>query len=351
MKQIKLGIIGAGNIVKTRHLPCLYNNKLFDIIGIIDLKDSNNINIIAKTYNIPNKCSYEKYKDLYHIKWFTEVEAVIIATPPEEHYKMIKMCLELSKHVLVEKPFVTNIQEGEELLKLANDKNLILAVNHNFQFSNSFTNLYNIIQSNDIGEIKSFYSIQMTNDQRRLPIWADSLPLGLFYDETPHVFYLLKKFSGGKLSVNNVYIHKSNIKENTPQLININLMANNIPASIYINFESPICEWYFTIVGTKQIAVIDMFRDILILLPSDGQHLMKEVFITSVLTTFYHWKGVFFNGIKYILKKLYYGFDITHGNFYKAIINNDQSYIKFMTGEDGLDVNKIQFTIIDKSRL
>jgi predicted dehydrogenase len=345
MKKIKIGLIGAGNIMKTRHLPALAANAdKFEILGIVNIREDK-AKEVAEQFNIPNYSGYERYTDLNNLEWFKDVEAVIIAIPPKEHYAMVKQCLILNKHILVEKPFVTIVEEGQELLNLAKEKNLIIAVNHNFQYSLSFSRLQKLVDSGELGEIKSFYSLQVSNETRRLPIWGDDLPLGLFYDESPHVFYLLRRFAKGEVKIENVFLNKSKTKENTPQTINIDLDANGLPGSIYINFESPICEWGFTIIGSKQLAHVDMFRDILTVLPNDGQHLMKEVFKTSFKASWDHWLGFFKSGFKYIQHKLHYGVDITQAMFYDAVVNNDASKLVNMSGEDGLKVNVMQHDV------
>jgi len=348
MKKIKLALILLSVSLNIRHLPALQlNSEKFEVIGIINL-NIDQAKDLAYKFNIPNYAGYEKYEDLNSIEWFKEAEAVLIAIPPREHYAMAKQCLLLNKHVFLEKPFVTDIKEGREIVDLAKDKNLIFAVNHNFQYSSSFLKLQKLVDSGVIGDIKSFYLFQVSNETRRLPIWGDDLPLGLFYDESPHFFYLLRRFSKGDVDIKNVFTTKSSTKENTPFTINVDFTANGIPGSLYSNFESPICEWSFTIVGSKQMASVDLFRDILTVLPNDGQHLMKEVFRTSFKATFDHWFGFFSSGFKYIRHQLHYGVDVTQGMFYDAVINNDSSLMINMSAQDGLIVNEIQHSVVNK---
>ncbi len=45
-----------------------------------------------------------------------------------------------------------------------------------------------MIKEKSLGEISSLFLYQISNDKRRLPKWGDDLPLGLFYDESPHFF-------------------------------------------------------------------------------------------------------------------------------------------------------------------
>jgi predicted dehydrogenase len=249
---------------------------------------------------------------------------------------------------LVEKPFVTKLSDGRALIELAAEKNLVLAVNQNFQFSSAFSRLEQLIHNGKLGALKSFYCIQFSNDTRRLPIWGDDLPLGLFYDESPHVFYLLRRFSKGELTVKQVSHIRSSQKQNTPQILNVEVDANGLPATIYSNFESPICEWYFIVFGEKQYAMVDMFRDILTVLPNDGQHLMKEVFTSSFLASWQHWRGFIANGFKYVRRRLHYGMDVTHERFYQAIVSGDRSQLENISGEAGLAVNIAQHEVVSR---
>ena len=56
-----------------------------------------------------------------------QVELVYVATPHSHHYQYAKMCLEHGKHVLVEKAFTVNAAQARELVKLAEEKGLLLA--------------------------------------------------------------------------------------------------------------------------------------------------------------------------------------------------------------------------------
>lgn len=351
MDQIKVGLIGAGNIMATRHLPALAMAKnQFKVLGIID-KNEEKAEQLARKFRLPNWSMCQDLNELSTIQWMENVSAVIIAAPPIQHAGLIRACLELGKHVLVEKPFVTDIDGGKTIIDFALKRHLVLAVNHNFQFSRSFCKLEQLIRKESLGDIRGFFCNQFSSDARRLPNWAETLPLGLFYDESPHAFYLLRKFGGSDLSINNVYSFPSRFNKNTPRLIDVSVDVNGIPGTIYCNFESPISEWFFITFGTKQVAIIDMFRDIITILPRDGQHLMKEVFTTSLLATFQHWNGFINSGFQYIRRRLYYGFDITHDRFHTAITTGDMNSLENMSGSDGLAVNLAQHAVVAMNRL
>lgn len=89
-----------------------------------------------------------------NIEW-DDVSAVVIATPIETHYKIVKEALLAGKNVLCEKPLTTNSKEALELKKLAQRKKLILQTEFTYTFSRALKKAKEI----DIGKIEA---IEMT---------------------------------------------------------------------------------------------------------------------------------------------------------------------------------------------
>ena len=206
--------------------------------------------------------------------------------------------------------------------------------------------LENIIKNNEIGNIKSVLEFQISNRYRRLPSWYHELPLGLFYDEASHFFYTINKLFG-KILINNVFCRYNNDNDNTPMTLNANLSAGSIPITLYINFNSPICEWFFIVFGEEKIAIYDFFKDILIVIDNDDQHLSKNVINTALQYFFQFWKGFFINGFKYISNSLLYGHDIVIKNFINAVNGNKEDIN--ISSERGLEVVEAMNKIVELS--
>ena len=75
----------------------------------------------------------------------SDVDAVIIATPVETHFTLAKSALEHGKHIWVEKPFTSTSQQGEELLELAEKKNLKIFVDHTFIYTGAVRKMKEIV--------------------------------------------------------------------------------------------------------------------------------------------------------------------------------------------------------------
>ncbi len=101
----------------------------------------------------------DKYPQVTILKTFDEIidnpeiELVVVNTPNQLHYPMTKAALEAGKHVVVEKPFTITSAEGEELIRLAKSKELILSVFHSKRFDNDFLVIKKILDEKALGEI------------------------------------------------------------------------------------------------------------------------------------------------------------------------------------------------------
>lgn len=95
-------------------------------------------------------------------------DAVHVCVHTDLHYPIVKQALEAGLHVLVEKPFVLDVQKGEELIALARSKGLILMVAHVVRFMSPYVKLNRMIQSGNHGKLK-FLSLSRISG---LPVWG-----------------------------------------------------------------------------------------------------------------------------------------------------------------------------------
>lgn len=82
-----------------------------------------------------------------------DIHLVVVNTPNELHYPMAKAALQAGKHVVVEKPFTLNIDEGNELIAFANSQQKILSVFQNKRLESDHLDAQKIIQSAALGRI------------------------------------------------------------------------------------------------------------------------------------------------------------------------------------------------------
>ena len=353
MKENKLNIciIGGGNISNTRHIPALKKLKNINIIGVIS-SSQKSIDKTCKNNKIKNSLLVNDPKnDIEKVKsceWFKKVDAVVIGTPPNQHYQLIKMALLLKKNVLVEKPMVMNTKEADELIQLAKKEKLVFNVVHNFNFANGMKKICKIVENREYGELLAISEIQLTNRNRRLPSWYNELPLGLFYDEAAHFIYLLLRH-GGDIKIDNAYAaYNKDKKDATPKTLSVDATAGKIPVHMYMNFNAPVCEWYYTLYFKDRIIYYDLFKDILIDLPTDKEHYAMDVLKNDLSRKHQYWWTFIKNGFRRVTNNLYYGHDYVLETFVNNVINKVDNKEKYITSEYGRKTVKAMNEIVEK---
>ncbi len=339
---IRIAVVGCGWVAQHRHLPVLRANPLFDIVGVIDRKPGS-AEAVAKKLGLRRFAQAGALKD---VSWIGEVDAMTVATAPMGHYRLVKEALELGKHVLTEKPFTMTVPEGEDLVATAKDRNKQLAIVHNFQFARSTKRLLVDIASGALGAVRGIDAVQYGNPARRLPEWYEDLPLGLFYDESPHLLYLMRAVAG-PLRLSQAMSVKSHCGLTTPARLDAWFESGkNYPIHLSCNFESPVSEWHLLVFGEKRLGIVDVFRDIYISLPNDGAHGTKQVVTTSFVATFQHWLQHVTSGLPHLQGKLFYGNDEVFERF-AAAIGGDVAAIEPVGPTSALDGLKLQHAIIE----
>lgn len=131
MSKIKIGVIGTGHLGKI-HTKLFKEVANCDLIGIYD-RDLERAKQVAGEFKV------KSFEDLN--KLLNEVDAVDIVATTSAHYELVKLAFEKNKHVFVEKPITAHIWEAEELIKIADEKKLILQVGHIERFNPALISL------------------------------------------------------------------------------------------------------------------------------------------------------------------------------------------------------------------
>lgn len=347
---LRVAAIGLGWVTTHRHLPTMESMpERFKIVGVIDRREG-----LAKKVATERKyANFAETHRLADVPWLKDVDAITIGTSPFTHYALAKEALELGKHVLTEKPFCLEVGEGEELVHLAREKKKTLAIVHNFQFAPSTKKLLADIDGGEksrIGTIRAVVAKQLGNPKRRLPDWYEKLPLGLFYDESPHMMYLMAKLAPGSMSLVQATTIASTTNTVTPACIDAlytsrDPQGRDIPVQLVMHFEAPLSEWHLTVMGDKGMGVIDIFRDIYVYLPNDEKHTSWPVLRTSLMGAFQHFAAHVPQGIGHVRGTLRYGNDEVFRRFADAAKTGSEP--QAVGPDDALRMLKMQHEIID----
>jgi predicted dehydrogenase len=125
MNKLKIGVVGAGHLGML-HIKMFKQIENAQVIGVYDVNALHSQAAVDQ-YNV------KKFNDLNSL--LKEVDAVSIASTTSSHYEIAKAALENNIRVFIEKPITASIEQGEELVKLAKEKKLILQVGHIERFN------------------------------------------------------------------------------------------------------------------------------------------------------------------------------------------------------------------------
>ncbi|MGD8783975.1 MAG: Gfo/Idh/MocA family oxidoreductase [Thioalkalispiraceae bacterium] len=125
MAPVKSAVIGVGYLGKF-HAQKYAELPQSELIAVCD----NNIEAADKVASDLGTRAVNKLADV-----LPEVDAVSIVVPTQLHYEIAKQCLQAGKHVLLEKPMTTTLNEANELIQLAQENNCVLQIGHLERFN------------------------------------------------------------------------------------------------------------------------------------------------------------------------------------------------------------------------
>lgn len=148
MEKIKTGLAAFGMSGQIFHAPFISTNPDFELTAIVERSKD---------------LSKDRYPQAHIMRSIDEllasdIELAVINTPDSTHYKYARQALEAGKHVIVEKPFCTTIDEGKDLIAMAKKNGLMLSVFQNRRWDSDFLTVKEIIDYELLGRLVEFES-------------------------------------------------------------------------------------------------------------------------------------------------------------------------------------------------
>jgi predicted dehydrogenase len=241
--MIRVGVVGYGywgpNIVRN------FNNiEGAAVVSICD-PNPNMLKRAQKAYP-----GIEVTADLSHVIASSRIDAVAVVTPVCTHFDITKEALLNGKHIFVEKPFTATATEAQELLDLADKKNLKVMVDHTFLYTGAVKKMKELIDDGTLGDLLYFDSI-------RVNLGLFQHDVNVVWDLAPHdlsiMDYLLKERPSAVVATGEA--HYNHGLEDIAYLTFY--FPSNIIAHINVNWLSPVKVRTTLIGGQKKMLVWD----------------------------------------------------------------------------------------------
>ncbi len=188
----KIVLIGAGGIA-AQHLTA-YKKAGYEVAAICDVRRASAEELRDRFY--PEAKVFEDYRRA--LEEMPALDVADITTHPEVRHDIIRDALLAGKHVLSQKPFTTNLDKGEELRALADEKGLKLAVNHNARWAPHFRYAALLARGGHAGALQGVH-MGVSWDHT----WIKDMPFEnirhcILYDFGIHWFDMLNVFMNGE---------------------------------------------------------------------------------------------------------------------------------------------------------
>jgi len=219
----------------------------FSALGVLQVIVDTNSEILDRmAQDYPDAKVIGSYSDVLNNP---AIAGLAIATPAETHGALVREALFAGKDVFVEKPLCLSETEGQELVRLAEERNKILMVGHLLWYHPVVLKLKELVDKGELGRIQYIYSNRLNLGKLRREenvLWSFaphdvSVILGLT-GEMPETI----QAQGGN------YLHQK-IADTTVTLLNF---PSGIKAHIFVSWLHPFKEQKL-VVGDKQMAVFD----------------------------------------------------------------------------------------------
>jgi len=177
----------------------------------------------------------------------SEIDVIAVVTPVWTHYELAKAALENGKHVFVEKPFTCTTAQAEELIELADRKNLKIMVDHTFLFTGAVKRIHQLIDDGTLGNLYYY-------DSMRVNLGLFQHDVNVIWDLAPHdlsiMDYLIKERPEAVVATGERHLN------GVADIAFINVFyPKNIIAHINVNWLSPVKVRTTLIGGEKKMLV------------------------------------------------------------------------------------------------
>ena len=179
-----------------------------------------------------------------------DVDAVVVATPPETHERLTVEALRAGKHVFVEKPLALSAVEGTRMVEEAAKAGRVLMVGHTFVYTAAVNKIKEVIASGELGEV--FY---VSTTRVNLGIFQESI--NVVWDLAPHDVSILNYILDA--APESVATQAScNIRKNIEDVAFLTLRyPGDVLAHVHVSWLNPNKIRSTTVVGSKKMLVYD----------------------------------------------------------------------------------------------
>lgn len=269
MKKINFGIIGCGDVTEKKSGPAFQKLEGSMLYAVMRRNEE-------KLKDYAQRHGVDKYSTNYlDLLEDSEIDAIYIATPPEMHHFYTIEAAKHGKAVYVEKPMATTVAECEEMIATCKQYEVPLFVAYYRRAQDKFQKAKEIVDSNALGEIRSF-NYKYTAPQPDLAperSWILDKKVaggGLLYDIGSHMIDILLFLFGDVKMASGLSTNQSQFAEVNDNTSGFIQFKNGVQGSLQLTFNAMNHQDELTIEGTKGTLVFSIMSNEPVILKTDS---------------------------------------------------------------------------------
>lgn len=282
MTKFKVGIVGCG-VISVAHIKAWRKTESCRVAGVFDINKEMQSKR-AKQFQI-EKC-YESIEALIE-----DCDVVDVCTPPQTHAEIAFKAISAGKHVVMEKPMVTDVRDWDAIEREVKINSTTITMIHNLKFSHSVQQAKKWIDQGRVGEVFSLKRQFLTSPEAdRMLVgnthWSHKLPGGRWFETLPHELYLFH-FLVGPLKLEHVLaLHTQQVPSRTTvDHVLITMQDEKCIATVEYSANCLMNERMLYIYGSKGSITLDLLSDYIFLSAKRDAKWKRAVGLSAIRAT------------------------------------------------------------------
>lgn len=239
---LRIGVAGIG-YWGSKHVRTMRSISAVSQVAVIDPSQER----LAKLrHSFPE---VETYPDLESA--LPAIDALVVATPPSTHAPLACAAMEAGKHVLVEKPFATRLQDANHMVEVSREQDVVLMVGHTFEYHSAVWALREMVARGDLGDL--YYL-----DTSRLNLGLYQHDVNVLFDLAPHDISILNYVLGSTpTSVECWGSRHAHRRLEDIAYLRVCYDKPHVEANVHVSWLDPCKVRRMTVVGSSKMVVFD----------------------------------------------------------------------------------------------
>lgn len=257
MDEIRLGVIGSGFMGRTNAETI---TKYLKGARLVSIAGGTRAPKLAEEYQVKSDPTVEsllKRKD---------VDAVFISTPHSEHATQAIMAAENGKHILLDKPMATSVEECDRIVAAAKKSNVNLMIMFGQRFRKVNIEAHRLIQEGAIGRITQIHAYALNSGGlASLPPWQSAPEnLGTLFGHGIHNLDQVRWFTNDEVTTVSAQVQREAPSNNEVATMAVLGLRNGAMATVWVSWTIatpgfPASAFSARVVGEKGILELDAY--------------------------------------------------------------------------------------------